>query len=60
MNKQQYHAKSCERQGYIVGHLSLTRRLALDIPSGVATVRDNKGALKNRFLGAFKGTFLFG
>ena len=42
MNKQQYHAKSCERQGYIVGHLSLTRNLALDLPSEVATVRDLK------------------
>ena len=32
----QDHAK----QRYIFGHLSLIRNLALDIPSGVATVRD--------------------
>ena len=30
------------KQGYIVDHLSLTRSIALDIPSGVATVRDRK------------------
>ena len=43
----QDHAK----QGYIFGHLSLIRNLALDIPSGVTTVRDcqNLGASeKNR------------
>ena len=34
----QDHAK----QGYIFGHLSLIRILALDIPSGVATVRDHQ------------------
>ena len=45
-NDQQNHAKSCKREGYIVGHLSLTQILALDIPSGVATVRDHKGAPK--------------
>ena len=43
----QDHAK----QKYICGHLSLIRSLALDIPSGVTTVRDcqNLGASeKNR------------
>ena len=40
----QHHAK----QGYIFGHLSLTQTLALDDPSGVATVRDRKSASKKR------------
>ena len=34
----QDHAK----EKYIFGHLSLKRSLALDIPSGVATVRDGQ------------------
>ena len=31
-----------QKQGYTFGHLSLIRSLALDIPSGVTTVRDCK------------------
>ena len=43
----QDHAK----QRYIFGHLSLIRSLALDIPSGVATMKDldEKASLKKRF-----------
>ena len=43
----QDHAK----QRYIFGHLSLIRILALDIPSGVATMKDldEKASLKKRF-----------
>ena len=43
----QEHAK----QRYIFGHLSLIRSLALDIPSGVTTVRDleKKCPSKKRF-----------
>ena len=43
----QDHAK----QRYIFGHLSLIRNLALNIPSGVATMRDlnEKASLKKRF-----------
>ena len=43
----QDHAK----QGYTFGHLSLIRILALDIPCGVATVRDldEKRPSKKRF-----------
>ena len=37
----QEHAK----QGYTFGYLSLIRSLALDIPSGVATMRDLKSCL---------------
>ena len=41
----QDHAK----QGYIFGHLSLIRSLAINIPSGVAKVRDlEKGASQKR------------
>ena len=40
----QDHAK----QGYIFGHLSLTQSLALDIPSGVTTVRDLESASQKR------------
>ena len=47
----QDHAK----QGYIFGHLSLIQKLALDIPSGVATVRDLESCLlkKRDFWSAF-------
>ena len=46
----QDHAK----QGYIFGHLSLIRNLALDIPSGVATMRDlEKSIPQKRDLGTF-------
>ena len=43
----QEHAK----QRYIFGHLSLIRSLALDIPSGVTTVRDleKRCPLEKRF-----------
>ena len=43
----QDHAK----QRYIFGHLSLIRSLALDIPSGVATMKDldEKASLNKRF-----------
>ena len=40
----QDHAK----QGYIFGHLSLIRSLALNISSGVATVRDLENASKKK------------
>ena len=52
----QDHAK----QGYIFGHLSLIRSLALNLPSGVATVRDLKSCLlKKRFLECFLGHLSF-
>ena len=31
-----------QKQGYTFGHLSLIRNLALNIPSGVTTMRDRK------------------
>ena len=40
----QDHAK----QGYTFGHLSLIQSLALDFPSGVATVRDRENCLKKK------------
>ena len=52
----QDHAK----QGYTFGHFSLIQNLALDIPSGVATVRDHKMPLKKkRFLEFFLGHLSF-
>ena len=42
-----------QKQGYTFGHLSLIRDLALDIPSGVATVRDLKSNPQKRDLGTF-------
>ena len=46
----QGHAK----QGYTFGDLSLIRNLALDIPSGVATMRDLESASqKKRLFGYF-------
>ena len=36
------------KQWYIFGHLSLTRSLALDILSGVATIRDLKSCLSKK------------
>ena len=43
------------KQGYTFGHLSLIQNLALDIPNGVATVRDLESCLskKRDFLCAF-------
>ena len=53
----QDHAK----QGYIFGHFSLTRNLALNIPSEIATVKDRESASqKKKILGALKDTSLFG
>ena len=51
----QNHAK----QRHIFGHLSLIRSLALNIPSGVATVRDVT-LKKKKDSGTFWGTSLFG
>ena len=34
--------KTMQKQRYTFGHLSLIQNLALDIPSGVATMRDRK------------------
>ena len=52
----QDHAK----QGYTFGHLSLIWNLVLDIPSGVATMRDCKlGASQKRDLGTFLGHLFF-
>ena len=50
------------KKGYTFGHLSLTRSLALDVPSGVAIVRDhqNRGALEKEIWVLFEGTSLFG
>ena len=50
-----------QTQMYIFGHLSLTQKLALDIPNRVATMRDRKSAFKKkkRFFSAFKETSLF-
>ena len=49
-----------QKQGYTFGHLNLIRSLALDISSGVATVRDREiGCSQKRDFGALKGTFLF-
>ena len=55
----QDHAK----QGYIFGHLSLTQSLALDIPSGVTTVRDYQklgGCSQKRDLGTFRPPLFLG
>ena len=55
-NIMQDHAK----QGYTFGHLSLIWNLVLDIPSGVATMRDCKlGASQKRDLGTFLGHLFF-
>ena len=52
----QDHAK----QGYIFGHLSVIRSLALNISSGVATVRDLENAsYKKEILGTFLGHLSF-
>ena len=49
-----------QKQGYTFGHLSLIQSLALDIPSGVVTVRDHKlGASQKRDLGTFLGHLFF-
>ena len=51
------------KQGYIFDHLSLTQSLALDIPSGVATVRDHQkleGCSQKRDLGTFREPLLLG
>ena len=37
-----------QKEGYTFGHLSLIRNLALDIPSGVATVKDCKSASEKK------------
>ena len=44
INKQtnNYIMQDHAKQGYIFGHLSLIQNLALDIPSGVAIMRDRK------------------
>ena len=48
------------KQWYIIGHLSLTWSLALDILSGVATVRDQQRCSQKRdFRGAFLGHLSF-
>ena len=51
-------------EGYTFGHLSLIQSLALDIPSGVATVRDWKNQAskkRERFLGVlFKAPLFLG
>ena len=56
----QEHAKL----GYIFGHLSLIRNLALNIPNRVATVRDwGKflfNVLKKEILVPFRATFFLG
>ena len=54
----QDHAK----QGYTFGHLSLIRSLALDIPSGVATVRDleKKVPLKKEIWVPFRAPLFLG
>ena len=49
-------------QEYIFGHLSLTRNLALDIPSGVAAVKDHQNWVplkKERSLECFLGHLSF-
>ena len=51
----QEHAK----QRYIFGHLSLIRSLVLDIPSGVATMRDLENGPQKRDSSTFYGTSLF-
>ena len=40
--------KIMQTQRYTFGHLSLIQNLALDIPSGVATVRDLESASQKR------------
>ena len=54
----QDHAK----QGYTFGHLNLPRSLALDIPSGVTTVRDLESASQKReiFGSAFRAPLFLG
>ena len=37
-----------QKEGYTFGHLSLIRNLALNILSGVATVRDRKSASEKK------------
>ena len=56
-NIMQDHAKL----GYIFGHLSLILSLALDIPSGVATVRDleKKVPLKKEIWVPFRTPLFF-
>ena len=49
-------------QEYIFGHLSLIRNLALDIPSGVAAVKDHQNWVplkKERSLECFLGHLSF-
>ena len=57
INKQtnNYIMQDHAKQGYIFGHLSLIRNLALDISSGVTTMRDLKSCLskKRDFWSAF-------
>ena len=49
-----------QKEGYTFGHLSLIRNLALNILSGVATVRDRKSASeKKRDFWVFWKTPLF-
>ena len=45
-----------QKLGYIFGHLSLMRNIALNIPNIVATMKDHKtyGALKKEILVLFK------
>ena len=54
----QDHAK----QWYTFGHLSLIRSLALDIPSGVATMKDldEKASLKKKIRVPFRAPLLLG
>ena len=39
-----------QKEGYTFGHLSLIRNLALNILSGVATVRDRKSASQKKVI----------
>ena len=51
-----------QKQGYIFVHLSLTRSLALDIPSGVTIMRDNQNLvpLKKEILVLFRAPLFLG
>ena len=49
-------------QRYTFGHLSLIQTLALDIPSGIATVRDldKKASLKKEIRVPFRASLFLG
>ena len=50
-----------QKQGYTFGHLSLTQSIALDIPSGIATMRDHnlRGCSQKKRFGCFEGHLPF-